>query len=115
MVGTDRPEDGSSLGAREAKATRVRWAVHTGGSLAPSELHWDCGVWAHTEILWEIVSVNTAINHSRERLYRTLQPNWAQGEFHGKSPEEAESLISAKRIYYAPGPTGNAGTLFPNL
>lgn len=49
---------------------------------------WELSVWAHTELLWENVSVSTTVKYSREGLYRTLQPNWAQGEWHGKSHEE---------------------------
>lgn len=81
MRGTDGPENG------EAKSISVSWAVHTEGQLAHHELHWNCSVWAHTLILWENVSVNTAVKHSRKGLHR-IQPNRAQGKFQGKTLEE---------------------------
>lgn len=114
MRGTDGPENG------EAKSISVSWAVRIEGQLVHHE-HWNCSVWAHTLIvwahtliLWENVSVNTAVKHSRKGLHR-IQPNRAQGKFQGKTLEEVQSLISAKRIYCAPSPTKNTGTFFPNL
>lgn len=42
------------------------------------------------------VSVNTSIEHPRAGLHTTLQPNWAQEEFQGKSPKETQSLIRGR-------------------